>query len=195
MTKKCKILSIAQKVFLDFLPFQRIFPYEMNDSLLDHVTSETDLGLSINMTLNWTQHQSIILSKALCEFNLLRRTCHFVKNPSKKRTLYLTIVRSLFEHCSPIWCPTQNSIACKFEPFQKRCIKWILNEQFHSYSESEYLKKLHKLKIMPFLNKFNFSDLNLFYKICNGLVPISLPEYVIKRSNTISSSVDGLYLA
>ena len=190
--KKCKILSITFNIFLDFLPFQRIFPYEMNGTLLDHDSSETDLGLAINFDLNWSTHQSVVLSKALNQFNLLRRTCHFVDNPSKKRTLYFTIVRSLFEHCSPIWCPTQETIERKFEPFQKRCVKWILNEQFYSYNELDYLKKLSDLKIMPLVHKFAFADLKLFYMAFKGLSPLVLPDYVVIRSNTRSSTYSGV---
>lgn len=37
-----------------------------------------------------------------------------------------------------------------------------------------------------------FSDLKLFYKSCNGLVPISLPDYVVIRNNTRSSSGDAI---
>ena len=37
-----------------------------------------------------------------------------------------------------------------------------------------------------------FSDLKLFYKSCNGLLPISLPEYVVIRNNTRSSSGDAI---
>ena len=132
-----------------------------------------------------------MLAKALSQFNLLRRTCHFVKNHSKKRTLYLTIVRSIFEHCSSIWCPTMAVTTNKFEPLQKICVKWILNEQFCSYSELDYLKRLFDLKIMPFSYKFAFNDMKLFYKICNDLVPISLPDYVITRTNTRTSSADA----
>ena len=120
---KCKIVSIAVKIFLDSLPFQRIFPYSMNNILLNHEPSETDLGLSVHKNFSWVNHQTMVLSKALSQFNLLRRTCHFVKNPSKKRTLYLTIIRSLFEHCSSIWAPIHEATANKFEPLQKRCIK------------------------------------------------------------------------
>ena len=190
--KKCKILSIASNIFLDFLPFQRNFPYEMSGTLLDHDSSETDLGLIVNGNLKWTEHQSVILSKALNQFNLLRRTCHFVNNSSKRRTLYLTIVRSLFEHCSSIWCPSQETIENKFEPFQKRCIKWILNEQFLSYSEPEYFKRLFGLKIMPFSYKFTFTDLKLFFQAYKGLIPLALPDYVIIRSNTRSSTNEGI---
>ena len=102
--QKCKILCVTPKIFLDVLPFQRIYPYAMSDIILDQVDSETDLGLLITKKLNWSHHHNVVLSKAINQFNLLRRTCHFVKNPTKKRTLYLTIVRSLFEHASIIWC-------------------------------------------------------------------------------------------
>ena len=185
---KCKVVSIAVKIFLETLPFQRIFPYSMNDILLPHEPSETDLGLLILKNLSWSKHQDLILSKALSQFNLLRRTCHFVKNSTKKRTLYLTIVRSLFEHCSSIWAPSLATVTNRFEPLQKRCVKWILNEQFFSYSDSVYHTKLHELKIMPLSYKFLYSDLILFYKVLNEIVPISLPEYVIRRTNTRSSS-------
>ena len=160
----------------------------MNDILLDHDTSETDLGLLVCNNLSWSKHHTVILAKALSQFNLLRRTCHFVKNPSKKRTLYLVIVRSLFEHCAPIWAPSHEAIANKFEPFQKRCIKWILNEQFTSYSESQYHRKLLDLKIMPLSFKFLYTDMALFFKVVNELVPINLTDYVITRHNTRSSS-------
>ena len=98
--KKCKSLTVAPKIFLDFLPFQ-IYPYLLQENLLDHVSEEKDLGLLVNGKLNWNSHHSEILSKAVNQFNLLRRTCHFVKLASKRRTLYLTLIRSLFEHTSP----------------------------------------------------------------------------------------------
>ena len=43
---------------------------------------------------------------------------------------------------------------------------------------------------MPLCYKFLYSDLVLFYKILNDLVPIDLPDYVTRRTNTRSSS-DG----
>ena len=192
--KKCKILSITPKIFLDFLPFQ-IYPYTMQGNLLDHVAEEKDLGLLVNEKINWNQHHSEILSKATNQFNLLRRTCHFVKLPSKRRTLYLTLIRSLFEHTCSIWSPNETVVSNKFEPFQKRCVKWILNEQFYSYDEPTYLGRLYNLKLMPFFYKFMFTDLKLFFRICNGLVPISLPDYIFIRSNTraATSSNGKLY--
>ena len=72
-------------------------------------------------------HQEYIIKKATVQFNLLRRTCHHVHNTKKRRTLYLTLVRSKFNHCSHIWKPIDSSIL-PFEALQKRCIKWIFKK-------------------------------------------------------------------
>ena len=57
------------------------------------------------------------------KLGLLRRTCHFTIDKKQKRTFYLTIVRSLFEHCSALWSPQYPSHIRKFEAIQRRAIK------------------------------------------------------------------------
>ena len=53
------------------------------------------------------------------------------------------------------------------------------------------MQKLVDLDILPMAQKFVFNDMVLFFKIMNGLIPITLPSYVISRSNTRSSSNNG----
>ena len=79
----------------------------------------------------------------------MRRTCHFVQDIKRRRTLYLTLVRSQFEHCSPIWRPSNDTAMKKFESFQKRCVKWILSEEEHSYNSETYYANCRTLKILP----------------------------------------------
>ena len=190
--KKCKVVSIAHKdKNFSNLPFYN-FPYCLSGVLLDHCESEKDLGLHIHEGLLWSVQYRELLAKATQKFNLLRRTCHFVKNHSHKRVLYLTLVRSIFEHCSCIWAPSSISIIHKFESIQKRAIKWILSEQFYAYSDAYYLQKLVDLDILPMAQKFVFNDMILFFKTINGLIPVALPSYVILRSNTRSSTNNGI---
>ena len=162
---KCKILSIHHfhKIVFHELPFF-LYPYEMNNTLLDYCNTEKDLGILINNKFNFKDHRNFILSKAINQFNLLRRTCHFVNNHSKRRTLYLTMIRSLFEHGSQIWSPASENTEI-FESFQKRCIKWILLEQYKSYTELDYLSKLTALKILLLCYKFIYSDLVFSIKL------------------------------
>ena len=165
--------------------------YCLSGAFLDHTESEKDLGVHVHERLSWSVQYSQILSKATQRFNLLRRTCHFVKNQRHKRALYLTMVRSIFEHGNSVWSPSSTTIINKFEAIQKRAVKWILGEQFYVYSNAYYTQKLIDLDILPMAEKFIFNDLVLFYKIINDIVPINLPQYIIFRSNTRSFSSCG----
>ena len=98
----------------------------------------------------------------------------------RRRVLYLTLVRSQFEHCSPIWRPCFETImVLKFENFQKRCIKWILSEEELSYTEfAVYVRKCKQVNILPLKQQFILNDLIFLHKIVNVLVPICLPDYL-----------------
>ena len=89
------------------------------------------------------------------------------------------MVRSQFEHCSPVWRPFLKTILEKFEAFQKKCIKWILNEVSSSYfSYSNYIKKCREVDILPLTQKFDLNDLVLFHKVVYNLIPLDLPQYL-----------------
>ena len=184
--QKCKVLTVSHRhESFYILPFDR-FLYSMNNEILDYCTKEKDLGIIVQNRLSWAAHSTSILSIATSRFNILRRTCHFIKNASKRRTLYLTMVRSLFEHGSVVWSPSAKTTLENFEAFQKRCIKWILNEQFVSYSKADYISKLISLDILPLSYKFSLADLVTFHKIVHNLIPVTLPHYISIRSNTRS---------
>ena len=183
---KCKVMSIKLKADDNILPFSK-FPYMLGNVMLDYVNEEKDLGIIVNSTLKWDTHQHSILSKANNMFNLMRRTCHFVKNSKKRRTLYLTLIRSLFEHGSVVWTPTSQKTILAFEALQKRCIKWVLNEQFQSYKSAEYILKLKQLDILPLQDKFALTDLKIFHKIVHNLISIDLPDFLVIRRATRST--------
>ena len=98
------------------------------------------------------------------------------------------MVRSIFEHGSVLWSPSAVSTIAKFESIQKRAVKWILNEQCYAYSNDYYTQKLIDLDILPMAQKFMFNDMVMLYKIINNLIPVSLPDYIILRDNTRSST-------
>ena len=177
---KCKVISMHSKPSpLAILPFVS-FHYYLGESLLDYADKEKDLGVIINNKLNFDEQHENLLSKANQQFGLLKRTCNFVKDMKRRRVLYLTLVRSQFEHCSPIWRPyNYETMLEKFENFQKKCIKWILSEEELSYSYGNtYIHKCRQVNILPLRLRFKLNDLILFHKIINGLVPIRLPEYL-----------------
>ena len=183
---KCKVVSINTKssssklMHLSLLPFSR-FDYTLGNNILDYEVNEKDLGVIVNSNFSWVEQHNQLINKASQMLGLMKRTCHFVVSNHRKRTLYLAMVRSQFEHCSPIWRPITPTEISKFECIQKNAIKWILNEEFISYSNCEtYIKKCRDINILPINKKFGLNDILLFHKIVNGFVTIKLPDYVSK---------------
>ena len=105
-------------------------------------------------------HYNSIITKATRQLGLLRRTCHFINNQSQKRSLYITLVRSLFEHCGEIWGPNALVAQKRFEPIQKRAVKWILHESAYRYSTNDYIKKLKSLNLLPIQYFFQLKKLS-----------------------------------
>ena len=180
-SSKCKVLMVSRfyPPLIDVLPFVQFY-YTMDNSVLDYVSSEKDLGVIINKTLNFTEHVDSLYSKANQRLGLLKRTCYFINNTSKRRVLYLTMVRSLFEHCPVVWRPSSNSATNKLESIQKRALKWINQDLRSSYSYNEQLYYIHckQLNILPVRYRFDFHDLRLFHLIVHKISCIQLPTYM-----------------
>ena len=93
------------------------------------------------------------------------------------------MVRSQFEHCSI------------FGVIQKNAIKWILNEEFSSYSNYEiYLRKCMEVNILPISKHFDLRDLCFFHKIVNCHVPTTLPNYIIQNRGSSNSRLRSNHL-
>ena len=179
---KCKVLSVTGQIsetlsLLSVLPFYS-FIYSMGGIALDYVDHEKDLGVMVTNNLDWQEQCSKVLSKANQKLGMARRNCYFVQDVNRRRVLYLTLVRSQFEHCSVIWRPVTKSQISKLDGLQKRAIKWILHEEYMSYSPSTYILKCRQLKIMPIEDRFDFLDLIFFFKIVKQHIPVTLPSYL-----------------
>ena len=151
-------------IFVDVLPFSR-YSYQLGNTILHYTDCERDLGILVNERFNWLDHHTYLLKKVSQMLGMVKRTCHFVYDRGKKRSLYLALVRSYFEHCSCVWRPVNNTDITKFESLQKRTIKWINNEEGYSYSEEFYDFRCKQTDILPLKLNFDLNDLLLFHKI------------------------------
>ena len=177
--KKCKVVSINNKPSpLAMLPFIANH-YYLAENLLSYADSERDLGVDINISLNFNEQCIRLLAKANQQYGLLKRTCHFVTNMKRRRLLYLSLARSQFEHCSNVWRPNGTAILDKFENFQKKCIKWILCEDELSYhSKYTYHIKCRQVDILPLSYRFRVNDMILFHQIVYRLIPVPMSGYL-----------------
>ena len=185
-SSKCKVLMVSNSSppLIGILP-QIQYYYTMDSEILDYCDTEKDLGIHMNSNLNFTHHANMLYSKANQRLGLLKRTCHSVNNTCVKRALYLTLVRSLFEHCPIIWRPSSNSAIAKLESIQKRAFKWILNDTYISYSLNHlYYVHCKQLNILPIKYRFDYHDLKFFHTVVNGFTCVNLPDYLQPFSNT-----------
>ena len=174
--QKCKVLSVAKDRYEPILPFQ-LFIYNLGGTLLDYISSEKDLGVIVSTTLSTDEQCAKRYSIMNQKLGMLKRVCYFTKNANQKRALYLAIVRSQLNHCCVVWRPTSESKIDRLESIQKRAVKWILNEQYHHYSDWEYTCRLRDLRLLPIRSFFILNDLIIFHKIYNDIYCIKLPSY------------------
>ena len=107
----------------------------LNNTNIDFSECERDLGVLVNSNLRWEDHHTKILNKAHQMLGFTKRTCHFISDTRKRRSLYLSLVRSNFEHGSIIWRPVTETAISEFEQLQKKALKWILKEENLRYDE------------------------------------------------------------
>ena len=148
--EKCKILQIHNNEPL----CTQLFPiakhhYFINQEFIDYTECQRDLGVLVNTNFKWDDHQRKVLNKAHQILGITKRTCHYIIDPNKRRSLYLPLIRSQFEHCSSIWRPNTLTEISKFEKLQKKAIKWIFNEQNHHYENEIYLHRCSQSNIIP----------------------------------------------
>lgn len=163
--------------------------YTMNGIDLELSDSEKDLGILVNSKLSFRAHRNLILARASHKLGLVKRNCSLTGCPLRRKVLYLTLVRSLFEHCSNVWGPTNEAQLTGFVKIQKRAIKWVLNEPFASYSNKEYHDKLKSLNVLPMKYKFQLNDIVMFHKIYYKYSVVSLPRFLARHDD----DNDGTY--
>ena len=176
---KCKVVSIYdfRPEFIKILPFPKL-PYMIDSNDIDFSVCEKDLGVLVNERFRWEDHHSKVLNKAHQMLGFTKRTCHFISDSRKRRTLYLSLVRSNFEHASIIWRPTTETAVNEFDQLQKKALKWILKEENLHYDEETYLKKCYQTNLSPMKVFFDINDLIYFHKIINNQIPLNIPKYI-----------------
>ena len=171
---KTNILSVSNSTITD-----NSFIYTIGSIPIEYTPCQKDLGIKIVSKLIWTEHANFIYSKANQKLGLLKRTCNFVSNTRKRRSLYLTQVRSQFEHCPTIWRPFSTTCLDRLESIQKRGFKWILNDLSVSFSSiNQYLQTCKELGILPIKVRFDLKDLTYFHEIFYGFSVVKLPAYL-----------------
>ena len=128
------------------------------------------------------------------KLGMLKRNCNFVSNMHKRRTLYLSQVRSQFEHCPIVWRPSTKASMEKLESVQKKGFKWILKIYTGFSSKIFYYHTCKQLDILPVSIRFDLKDLTYFHSIFYGISKVKFPDYLTRfqGSNLRRCHLDNL---
>lgn len=162
---KCYILSIN---------LSSNFLYQLNNTILQHVTENPYLGILLSHDLKWSAHISNISKKASSTLGFLRRNLRRCPASCRKQA-YLALVRPLMEYGATVWDPyLQKDIDC-LEKIQRRAARFISGD-YKSASPGSVTKLLEKTGLQTLQKRRQNQRLTMFYRVVEGLVP-ALPPH------------------
>lgn len=155
---KTKLMVISTKK--DALPNLHL---TMNNQIIERVLAVKFLGIHICSNLSWNQQIDHICKKARKITGYIHR-CFNSSSPATRRTLYLALVRPIFEYGSITWHPLNKTLSNRLESAQRFAARVIL--QAWNSSNDDLLLNAN----LPLLAKRrDIASLCHLYKILNSL--------------------------
>ena len=114
--KKCKLISFTRCND----PVEN--RYLLGSECLDRVQSICDLGVTIDSKLKFNEHIGIITAKAFSVLGFIRRHTSNLTDIYALKILYCSLVRSILEYASPVWCPFQMTQIFKIDADTKKVL-------------------------------------------------------------------------
>ena len=154
---KCKVMSVTRARN----PLR--FNYKLNNVSLDYVSVFTDLGVTLDFKLDFSNHVQNITSKASRVCGMIKRAIGFNAPTSVKLSLFKTYSRSILETSCQVWSPHFKTSIVKIESVQRSMTKFVLNDFISSYSA-----RCQTLEILPLSYRREMHDLTFAYKALNN---------------------------
>lgn len=98
----------------------------MSGIQLQRVSVVKDLGVLLDTKLSFVEHYSSIIAKANRNLGFIFRITNEFRDPYCLRALYMSLVRSVLESASIVWCPYTDIWGRRIEAVQKRFIRYAL---------------------------------------------------------------------
>ena len=154
-----------------------------------------DLGVTVDSALNWSTHIRNIIANANKMLYLVKRTVGYNAPITVKKQLFLSVVRSNLEYCSPIWSGTSKNNVTKLESVQRSATKYILG--YNNCQNKNYKERLGQLNLTPLSYRREIQDCVFFYKCLNKINNLNISEkvqFTHNNSRATRSTVDMLQL-
>ena len=170
---KCYILSISKEQIR-----KSYFHYQLNDTILKHVSTNPYLGILFSENLTWSAHINKITSKANSTLGFLQRNLH--NCPRKcKQTAYVSLVRSLVEYGATLWDPYLKKEIDSLEKIQRKALRFIYGD-YKNYTPGTINNLQQRSGLPSLLDRRKALRLTFMYKLVEGLVPAMPPASFIE---------------
>jgi len=169
---KCNVLRLGKNcIFGDYM---------FNSDIIPRVNSITDLGITINNKLNFSEYINLCVSKAFSRSFLIFRGFSS-RNSQLLVKAFITYVRPLLEYNTYIWSPSDIGSINKIERVQRRFTKRI-----PSVSHLSYIDRLKVLDLELLEYRRLKSDLIMMFKIVHNLVDVDRDALITINSSSIT---------
>ena len=111
------------------------YNYVMNSSAIPTVVEYKDVRVMLSPSLSFSTHMENIIAKAYRSLGLICRAVPVTCATNIKRTLYLTLIRSLVIYCCQIWRPYLIKESRALEKLQCRASKYIIGYPSLDYKQ------------------------------------------------------------
>ena len=166
---KCKVLRLTRSK----QPF--LYSYDMNGTVLELVNSMLDLGVTVQSDHKWNEHVLNITARANSMLGFIKRTVGHSTSIDCRKALYVTLVRSVLEYCSPIWSPGSRMLTKLLEGVQRRATRFILGT---GPEHPDYKSRLTSLGMLPLTFRREAADVLLFVKSLANLYDCDIVKHV-----------------
>ena len=165
---------------------KKSFPpnYQHMNVFLDGVKLDQDdcadfLGTTIDSTLSWEEHCTIVANKISLSNGVLNRVKHILP-PSSLRLLYHSFIQPHIQYALPAWGGCSGQSKKRIINVQKRAIRTI-TKSYHSAHTEPRMKKLGLLK---FDDLYSIQSTLLVHDCFYGNAPQSLRSCISLANNS-----------
>lgn len=152
---KCKVMDLGQRN-------REQYEYELNETNLEHVTSEKDLGVTFDNKLKFSNHISEKVNKANSIMGIIRRSFRHLSCLVFVR-LFKALVRPHLEYAATVWSPHLKKDIKLIENVQRRATKQVTGLRELSYED-----RLRRLNIPTLAYRRLRGDMIEAYKVSTG---------------------------
>ena len=155
--------------------------YQLDNTILQQVSSNPYLGLTISEDLTWKTHINNISKKANSTLGFIRRNPEKTVLLNVRKLAYISLVRSTLEYGSVVWDPYTQQDINAIEKVQRQAARFITKD-YRSRESGCVTSMLDRLNLPTLQQRREIDRLVYMFKIVGGTVPaINADEYFIHQ--------------